>query len=270
MWRRHVILLEDEGPRVLVNTLRTRGVNFAFLFGPPRFIGREEATRLHGRVCDALSIDDFTFRYSSSDSNIKGTSRGFSILLERQEGRGRFCVRVEHPGAGNPIRVLMEYHWPPSDVHVAERFDMVSKAVFESLDGTWQRVMAEARLRKQCDVGQENALSYMSQDLLQLSATQQNALGSPFTFATIGLHTSPAGPTDDPLANPAQQLTIEVLREEPRSLYLELMSQWTQVPVGGDSIELSTIRPIDRLPSEYVEAAQNALTAWVSTRGKAS
>jgi hypothetical protein len=47
------------------NSLRTRAVVFAYLFGPPRYVDRNEAAKVHAAICDALGYDDFSFKYSS-------------------------------------------------------------------------------------------------------------------------------------------------------------------------------------------------------------
>jgi hypothetical protein len=226
-------------------------------------VEREEASRIHGKVCDLLGRDDIVFRYSTSEQAVKESSRGFSIQMERPEGRGGFKAIVDYKGAGNPIRLLMEFHWPPSEVHVAEQFDMTTQAVFEGLEGDWQRVMAEARIRSQCSVRGNNALNFMQENLVNLRSNQTEHLGSPVTFASLRVHVSPSVQTRDSLEHPRRELKVEILNEDPKALYLELMSQWSQVPVAGQTIDLTAIRPIDKKPSEYVRDAQQALITWV-------
>lgn len=250
---------------MLPHSLRTRGVTFAFLFGPPRMVERQEASRVHNGVCDELSLDDLTFRYSSAEPGVAERSRGFSIRLERQEGRGLFLVVIDQTGAGNLMRLLLEYRWPPSDMHVSERFDIASQAVFQALDGNWQRVMAEARIRAQCDVRDKDSLRYLSTDLLRINGQRAEALGSPLTFASVGLHAYPSTPTEDPLDSPSHELTVEILREDPGALYLEMMTRWTQVPVGVRGIEIGSTRPIDQKPSEYIQAGRKAMNHWIDT-----
>ena len=247
------------------NSLRTRGVSFAYLFGPPRLIDRNEASRVHGGVCDRLKLDDLSFQYNCSEPAQKPSSRGFAIIMQRQEGRGVFRIVVDHPGAGNPIRLFLEWVWPPSNIHVNERFDEAAEAVLDGgLEGQWQRVMAEARLRAQCDVKTGGSLAFLTDEVPKFSATAADTLGTPLTFVTIGLHTTPTTQTDQPLIDPARELTIEILREDPKVLYLELVSKWTQVPIGTTAVALNQIRPIAAKPSEYIENAQTALCDWVS------
>jgi hypothetical protein len=247
---------------MLPNSLRTRGVNFAYLFGPPRMVAREEASRVHNSICDKLKLDDLSFRYSTSEPGIRSSSRGFSIVMERQEGRGAFRIIVDQ-APGNPIRLLLEYHWPPSDVHVQERFDDGARTVFESLDGPWQRVLAEARVRAQCDVKGADATRFLRDECLGLPAHHLSALGEPVSFVSIGIHVSPGSQTQDPLEGPARELSVEILREDPKALYLELMSRWTQVPVTAGAIPLNTIRPISAAPSDYVTDTSGALNHWL-------
>lgn len=96
----------ETGLRAMIpNSLRTRGVLFAFLFGPPRFIEREEAARVHGKVCDHLKHDDFVFRYSASGTPDKPQSRGFSISFQRKEGQGSFTTAIDLNNVNSPVRV---------------------------------------------------------------------------------------------------------------------------------------------------------------------
>jgi len=247
------------------NSLRTRSVSFAFLFGPPRLITRDEASQAHGRVCDRLKLDDLSFQYNSSEPAPKPSSRSFAIVMHRQEGRGIFRLSIDHPGAGYPMRLLLEFVWPPSDVHVDERFDDACAAVFEGgLEGKWQRVMAEARLRAQCDLQTGGSIAFLNSEISRFSTIAENTLGKPLSFVTLGLHVTPATQTDEPLNDPGRELTIEVLREDSKALYLELVSKWTQVPIGASPVELNRIRPITAKPSEYIEESRTALRNWVS------
>ena len=246
-------------------SLRTRGVSFAFLFGPPRLITRDEASRVHGRVCDRLGLDDLSFQYNSSDPAPKPRSRRFEIVMQRKEGRGGFLLKIDHPGEGNPIRLFLEFVWPPSDVHVDERFDDACNAVLDGgLEGQWQRVMAEARLRAECDVQTGGSLAFLNSEIAKFSTIAADTLGKPLSFVTLGLHVTPATQTDDPLNDPGRELTIEVLREDSKALYLELVSKWTQVPIGALPVEPTRIRPITAKPSEYIEESRTALSNWVS------
>lgn len=243
-------------------TLRTRGLMFAYLFGPPRAIDRATASQVHNRVCDELKLDDFSFRYTTGEPGLKEQSRSWAILMERPENRGRFRIAVDHAGGTKPLRVLMEYQWPISpDIDANERFDMAAKAVFEALPGEWRKVVAEVRLRTQCDAAGGNAAAYMTGRLLNLQGRRSEAM-TPISFASTTLHSVPTELTTDPLTNPIREVMIEVLREDPRSLYMEYMARWTQAPPNARSVDPALLRPIDQDPSNYVEAAQDGLRAW--------
>ena len=184
---------------MIPESLRTRGVVFAFLFGPPRVVGREEASKLHGAVCDALKTDDIAFRYGAAQPTPKPKSRGFSIELERKEGRGGFRALIDHSGAGVPVRLFMEFHWPPSPVHVSEQFDVTAEAVFDALEGDWQRVQAEVRVRAQCDVRAGGALGFIQRELVSLNGKRLVALGVVATFASVTLLVGHSEPTKNEL-----------------------------------------------------------------------
>jgi len=245
------------------NTIRTRGVKFAFLFGPPRFVGRDEAAKLYGCVCDKLSHDDLTFRYSTTEAEAKPTSRGFAINLARKEGRGGFGIIVTHKGGNEPIRVLFDYGWPPSMPHVEELFDSASAAVFDSLEGEWQKVLAETRIRAECAVRGQDALSYIRERLICVSSSTIESFGTPLAFASIRLDTSSSGDTDDAIAGPARQLTVEVLQEDRKSVYLELVSQWTQYPEIATEVDITKSRPFNANPTDYVKDSYEFLCARV-------
>lgn len=256
----------EGSPTMQPQSLSTRSVSFAFLFGPPRTVARDEAAGLYDAVCRELHIEDFVFRYSTSEPDMSERSRGFSITLERKEGRGGFKVAVDQSRADNPLRLLMEFAWPPSLVHVQERFDLAAEAVFRALRGPWQRVMAETRTRAQCYAAANDASSYLQKSLLRLSPDRIAVLGPTPKFVSVGLHTAPETQTTDPLESPAHRVTMEVLREDPRAIYLELISTWSQVPLGtAGAVSLEKVRPISASPSEYVEYADRILRGWVET-----
>ena len=249
------------------NSLRTRGVAFAYLFGPPRHVRREEASTLHSAVCDRLKMDDIGFRYRPSEQQARPTSRGFSIELDRKEGRGGFTMVVDNHDTQQPIRCLMEWAWPPTPQHVTEYFDQTGEALFDALQGDWQRVMAEVRWKAQCDVRASDATQYISEHLLKLTPETLAKLGDRLSFTSLEFHSASAKPTSDPMERPHRQVRIEVLREDPRCVYIELMSQWTQVPLAAKGIDLSTIRPIEGKPSAYVDVTQKFLEEWVAGLG---
>jgi len=251
---------------MLPQTLRTRGVNFAFLFGPPRLIERPEASQIHSRICDEFKVDDFVFKYSPLQPAPKTTSRGFSVIIERQEGRGRFRVVIDHPGAPKPIRLLMEYQWPISpDIDAKERFDMAAKAVFEGLKEPPHRVLAETRIRAQCEAAGGDARAFLSNHLLNLQGNRAAALGAPVTFASFTLQAAPREHTNDPLADPIREVTVEVLREDSKSIYVDFAARWTQAPLGARGMEAVILRPIDQSPSGYVDATHENLRLWVES-----
>jgi hypothetical protein len=88
------------------------------------------------------------------------------------------------------------------------------------------------------------------------------------TFASVTLHAVPTSPTTDSLADPVREATVEVLREDRKSLYLEFMARWVQAPPGARAIDMALLRPIDQPPSAYIEAAHENLSQWVATFGR--
>jgi len=258
---------------MLRNTVRTRAVSFAFVFGPPRFVNREEATRVHNGVCDALGHDDLTFRYNPGDSPGRGSPNGFSIVIGRQEGRGGFEITTDFVPPKLPgLRLLVHYQFPPSLEHVHEVADSASTAVFDALEGTWQKVMAEVRLRAECDVVGNNAVAFVRDQLCRFDPTQLNALGEPLAFCGVALGIGERPHGGEALAYPKRDVRIEVLRDDSRLVYIETVNQWKQLPeTQNGTINLTelgtTIRPFDERPSDYIRDSHNYLTECVLKLG---
>ena len=247
---------------MLAETLTTRAVHFAFLFGPPRVVARPEASTLYDRICDKLRLDDFTFKYTTATQEAAPASRGFLIQLERKEGRGTFGITIDNPNIRNPVRFLLVYTWPPSLEHVKDQMNLVADTVFDGLEGTWHKVHAEVRLRAQCGVRQASAVDYLRNEVLKLPARWVDSLGQPLTFASLRFDTASGRPAESSLDNPARELTIERLREDPKSLYFELVSKWLQAPnvaAPTGAVDMASLRPIDAEPGEYVQAAHDYL-----------
>lgn len=251
---------------MLANSFSLRGIKFAFLFGPPRFVEREEASKVHGDVCTATSLDDFSFKYSTIAPEERLASKGFSIVFERKEGRGTLGAIIDNKNINGPIRILLEYTWPSTIEHVKEYFDMISKSVFDSLEGNWTRVFAEVRLRAQCNTRSGNGLTFLKEKVLGLPPEYISGLGDPLSFCSVKLEvdaTQPQPPSEDQIKGAKRELLLEVLKEDPTCVYLELVSGWPQVaPLPRNQtgkIVIGNIRKIDSDPSVYIEEALSFL-----------
>jgi hypothetical protein len=262
---------------MLANSLRLRGIKFAFLFGPPRFIKREEASKVHSAICDSTHLDDFSFKYSTIDPDERITSKGFSIVFERKEGRGALVTIIDNKNINGPVRILLEYTWPPTIDHAKEYFDGISESVFESLEGNWTKVLAEVRLCAQCSTRSNNGLTFLREEVLGLPKECISGLGEPLSFCSVKLEvdaTQPQPPSEDQIEGAKRELLIEVLREDPTCVYLELVSQWPQLaPLPRNQtgqIVLGNIRKIDSKPSKYIEEALSFLNEQVEQLGKIS
>jgi len=197
-----------------------------------------------------------------------GQSRIFSIIMERAEGRGGFKVMIDTKSPQDPVRLLAEYNWPPSLAHVKEHLDDTAKAVFSALDGTWQKVLAEVRLRAQCGVEGNDAARYMREHVVRLNPETVESLDAQIGFASVKIETDPLAPREgDDFFGPKRELTLEVLRENRSCLYMEMMSMWPQLggmPARGEmQLDLSQVRRIAGAPSAYVEHAYEFLTKTV-------
>ena len=253
---------------MLANSFSLRGVKFAFLFGPPRFVEREEASKVHGDVCTATGLDDFSFKYSTIAPEERLASKGFSIVFERKEGRGTLGATIDNKNINGPIRILLEYIWPPTIEHIKENFDNISEAVFESLEGNWTRVFAEVRLRSQCSTRSNNGLTFLREKVLGLPPECISRLGEPLSFCSVKLQVDATQPSsEDQLKGAQRELLIAVLREDPTCVYLELVSTWPQVASlprnQTGPIVLRNIRKIDSKPGAYIEEALSFLKEQV-------
>jgi hypothetical protein len=267
---------------MLANSLRLRGIRFAFLFGPPRFVKREEASKVHSAVCDATSLDDFSFKYSTIDPDERLTSKGFSIVFERKEGRGALAARIDNKNIREPIRILLEYTWPPTIEHVTEYFDNISESVFDSLEGNWTKVLAEVRLSAQCNTRSNDGLTFLREKVLGLPPECISGLGEPLSFCGVKLEVGATQPqpssedqtSEDQIKGAKRELSIELLREDQTCVYLELVSQWPQVaPLSRNQtgqIVLGNIRKIDSKPSAYIGEALSFLNEQVEQLGRIS
>jgi hypothetical protein len=221
-------------------------------------------------------LDDFAFKYTTPTQEQSPQSKGFSIQLERKEGRGAFGVTIDNENVQKPIRLLLSYTWPPSLEHVRDQFDLVAENVFEVLEGEWQKVHAEVRLRAQCGVREGDALRFLRQEMVKLPSDWIDSLGEPLRFMSLRFDTASARPVGSSLEAPARQLSLEPLREDPNSLYFELVCTWRQIPDAGvapGTIDIDSLRRIDAKPSEYVSSAHDFLADCLrrlSSPGRAS
>jgi hypothetical protein len=229
--------------------------------------------QVHNAVCEELKQDDLGFRYTPLGDLDKPGSKGMSITLHRKEGQGQFRVSIEMPSVNMPIRLLFSYDHPSSRQPAEEAFDMAYKAVFSVLEGNWTRVVAEVRLHAQCDTKENNGLAFITRSFLNLDREWLNELGNPLMSSSIKFLVGATPPvTENQLEGPARELQIEVLREDPRCVYLELMEQWPQLPTilmePPVAIGPLTIRRIDGKPSEYIGDAYAYLKERVESLAK--
>jgi hypothetical protein len=255
---------------MLTQSRRTRAVKFALLFGPPVFLRREDAAQVYGAVCSDLGYDDFGFRYNTAPVEADPAS-AFSVILERREGRGGIRILLDCQNVKQaPIRLFIENAWPPSPQHVVERADMIYKAVFKALEGRpWQNVMAEARILAQCALPGNDALAFLRRRVMPLPAKLKEATGQDARHIGAVVEFAGMWPREgEPLDGPERKLTIEVLREDPKCVYVEAVCQWRQVPGSATPgpVPAGRIREIGELPSAYIQATDeflgDALRAW--------
>ena len=246
------------------SSILQRSVYFACLFGPPRTLSRQDGMEVHSRLCERLGVDDISFRYSTTGDE---ESRGFSVIMERAQGRGEFSVTIDNKSINDPVRLHVGYSWPPSREHVYEDIDLASEATFDAIGSGMNRVLIEARIRAQVEARGGPAADYLARNVLNLTDKDFDLLQAQPNFFAIKYEIPAGHPSlDDPLSNPKRDMSIEVLREDPRVLYLEFMSQWPQLAHSGTQggaieIDVSKLRPLgNEPPSAYVKEAMEYLT----------
>ena len=246
------------------SSILQRGVRFACLFGPPRTLSRQDGMEVHSRICERLGVDDVSFRYSTTgDEN----SRGFSIVMGRAQGRGGLTVTIDNKSINDPVRLHVSYTWPPSREHVYEDIDLASEATFDAIGSGMNRVLVEARIRAQVEARGGSAADYLARNVLNLTDRDFEVLQAQPNYFAIKYEIPAEHPIlDNPLSNPKRGMSIEALREDPRVLYLELMSQWPQLAPSGTrggviEIDVGKLRPLgDEPPSAYIKEAMGYLT----------
>ena len=175
------------------------------------------------------------------------------MIFERKAGRGSvFRVLLDSPG---PLRLLIEYEWPESEKHIFDYLDKTTEAVFDVLGQELQKVAAEVRLRAECVTENNDAVAYMNDHIFKLGDDWRKSFGEAIFNSKASINVASGSAKDDSLANPQREISIEVLQEDRRSLYFELVTQWSQVagmsPPQGE-VKVSELRVIDRKPNEYV------------------
>lgn len=238
--------------------------------GPPRTLTRGKGMQVYEAVCQKLGANDFSFKYSTGDAQPGGPRGGksFQIAMERPQGTGQFRIVVDNQGPQAPVRLLVEYPWPKSREHVFEDVDLAVEAAFEALGEDWNRVLAETRVRAQVEAKGDSAAVFLAGEILHLSEGEIGSLEAPISFLGIKYETEAADPVEgNPLAHPKREVSVEVLREDPRSLYVELMCQWPQTAavVRGGTLEIDTrkVRTFSQNPSEYLRNSIDYLNSVV-------
>lgn len=237
---------------MLADSYRTRGANFAFLAGPPRVLTRQNGMEIHSAICEALGADDLSFKYTPGAS-APGSEKPFAIHLAREQGPQKLTVEINGSVQNTPLRLFFGYEWPQSNHMAFQDFDLVCEAVFSVLGEGWQRVLAEARVRGQVHAMGDSAVEFLGRKVL--GDATGNETGE-LAFAAFKYETA-AGtfPESEPLANPKRDVTVEVLRDDVRCIYVEVMSQWPQMAADpGTTIQIDPdkIRSFEAPPSVYL------------------
>ena len=109
-------------------------------------------------------------------------------------------------------------------------------------------------------------MAFLGSNVINLPGSTDGA-GGELSILGFKYETPAADFTDDDLlANPKREVSVEVLREDPRCLYVEVMSQWPQVTVASDGtaeIGPGKIRSFRAPPSDYLSNTNQYLESVV-------
>ena len=105
------------------------------------------------------------------------------------------------------------------------------EAVFGVLGEGWQRVLAEARIRGQLHSKGDSAVSYLGRSVLPVVGGSENT--GDVSFLAFKYETVASDfPAEDLLANPKREVSVEVLRSDPRCILRGGDVPVAQIPVG--------------------------------------
>ncbi len=202
----------------LADRIQYRALIFAYLYGPPVPVTREEALRVFGSLSKSL-CPTASFKYEPSE----GENRlGFKVLISEKEGRRSCGITLDvHMGA---LRMRVDQSYPSSFQDGCERADDIL-AVIRPLASQSEEQLVEVRVRAQTATNKDSAQEFIAANLLGGNAARLHRLGHLGHFG-IRYEIAPEQKADGPLDRPAREVVVEPLREEGSSLYVEVMSKW--------------------------------------------
>ncbi|MHC5053223.1 MAG: hypothetical protein ACYTKD_00730 [Planctomycetota bacterium] len=230
-----------------------RGLVFAAVNAPPVPVPRKTAVQFYSRLTERL-CPAASFQYVPPGEGEREGQLSFKVTVKEAEGR-RFCnVTIDTLQGG--LRLLVDQGFPPTFTDGVERVNEIASAYRDVVSQSEPQLM-EARIRAQVATNTASARDFIAGHLLKERATWLARLGSVSHF---GLHydIEPSGDAQGPLEAPARKVVAEPLKEDPTSIYLEVMSNWGRVRTrpAGDKIEVVPTGPLSHgveTPSKYFE-----------------
>lgn len=207
------------GKMGLAETIRYRAAIYAAVYSPPEAIPRAQAAEVYARLAAAV-FPELSLEYVPAAGE-----KPFKLLMREKQGRRADTVIVDMPSQQG-LRLLLDQTWPESFVVAKEKADMTFQ-LCDPFVSERQVDLVEARIRAQVSTGEKSAMDYLVRKLVG----QKSKLASLGTVEHLGLHCEIALdlPATTPLSAPKREVKIERLREEPSSLYIEVMSNWGRV-----------------------------------------
>ncbi len=236
----------------------------AFIYGPPVQITREQGSSLSDKIAREF-LPRASFQYFPPSEPGK---HDFKISIQEKDGRRSVAITVGLMQGG--LRFLVDQAWPESFKVACDNADGIARLFTPLVEARTELQLAEARLRVQVGTDTPSAQTYLLEILLGKKAQELSGLGNVAHFG-IKYDVAPTPGPIGPLDAPFRQVTIEPLREENTSLYVEAMSNWGRLLAEAVPGQPGTIKAVPngpltfgvRPPSEYLKDIEKYLEAKV-------
>lgn len=215
----------------LAEHIKYREVIFAAIYAPPMNLTRKQATELYSNLADK-GFPNLEFQYVPA-----AEGQPFKVVMTESQGTRKDTITVEMTRDGS-LRLLVNHAWPEAFDIAVRKTDSV-KQVFDNIiaESSPQCLihLIEVRVLAQTPAPKGDATRFLLNRIFGPSAvpSQWSQLGRVshwgFHFETSIGQQEPVSPLDWP----CRDVTVEPLREDPRSLYINAMSNWGRTLLRG-------------------------------------
>ena len=207
---------------MLAEHIRYRAALYAAIYAPPVKLTRDQATTLYKRLANEI-FPNLQLQYVPETE-----TQPFRISMKEADGPRVDTVIVDVQPT-SALRLLVRQDWPDAFAIACKKADTVR----EVFDDTVQQApieaqieLTEARIRADVPVGGDSAQKYL---MARMMGEREHAPIGSGQLAHWGIHfeVRPSEPaSEESVAGPCRDVTVEPLRDDPTKLYLEVMSNW--------------------------------------------